>query len=481
MENKPSPNYYAAVVVINSDGQVLLGKRKEDGIWTTPGGGAEPGEENPAKTAVRELFEEAGIPANVAFLQPIESIATRNGKLCHVFLYVCGTNVIPSSKLDPDEEVGKWKFFSIDQIPNGLKEDERRFKSVRNGYMKFYGIVKSLTENLEKGGKPAQIGETRTFGGKQYQKMGNGDWRQVVHAEEKQLKQIESEKVQSLTSKLKDKVAQKNEITQAEKHYNDIKNQSVIEGKETRSGKPMFTNVDSALAHSYEPEDFREVGNIFYDRATAMAQNINKLKTTGQKVDPFYEKIKRENMQTAKRFLSQAATIDRRRAQTDYNQKVKKSTIAVGHADGAEINTADYSMERQNSMENGWMERISQIMADYQYGEVPRVIPMDAGDLYLVKVEEGIYTGMFKTITEVEDGQLEDNAKVRLERMTVPTIVQFCLAKEWIRPFDVTPEIAPQQAVALTEKLAEPTVTPTTQDPTDRKLEILRLLDKLTN
>ena len=483
MENKPSPAYYAAVVVINSDGQVLLGKRKEDGIWTTPGGTAEPGEMNPARTAVRELFEEAGIPANEAFLQPLKAIPTRNGKLCHVFLYVCGTSVVPTSKLDPDEEVGKWKFFSMDQIPNGLKEDERRFESVRNGYMKFYGITKSLTENLEKGGKPAQIGETRTFGGKQYQKMGNGDWRLVQHKEEKQLQQIESEKVQSLTSKLKEKIAEKNEISQAEKHYNDLKNQAVIEGKETRSGKPMFTNVDAALAHAYKPEDFREVGNVFYDRATKMQENINKLKATGQKVDPFYEKIKRENMQTAKRFISQAATIERRQAVTDYQvrSKVKKSTISMGHNDSAEINTADYAIEAKNSLESVWLDRMIAAMDGYQYGEVPRVIPLDKGDLYLVKVEDGMYSGVFKTIQEVEEGQLEDNAKVRLERMTLPTLVQFCRAKEWISPLDVNPKIEPQQVEELSAKLEAPMEPPKVESTIDRKLEILRLLDKLTN
>lgn len=455
MEQKPSPIYYAAVVVINSDGQVLLGKRKEDGIWTTPGGGAEPGEENPAKTAVRELFEEAGIVSNPAFLQPLEAIPTRNGKLCHVFLYVCGTSITPTSKLDPDEEVSKWKFYSIDQIPNGLKEDERRFTSVRNGYMKFYGITKSLTEKLEKGGKPAQIGETRTFSGKQYKKMADGKWEPVVHKEEKQLEQIESQKVQSLTSKLTEKVDEKTQLSQAEKHYNDLKNQTIIEGKTTRSEKPMFSTVDSALAHGYKPEDFREVGNLFYERAQSIAGNIEKLERTGQKVDPFYEKIKKENINRSRQFMNQANVIERRQDKTKVNK----------------------SMDIQNSFSNEWMERFTNTMSDYQYGESPRVIPMDQGDLYLVRVEDNTFTGMFKSI---EDGsQSQNNEKVRLERMTIPLLVQHCLSKGWITPIDVNPGIDPQQATALTETLQ----APVSSEPqiVDRKLEILRLLDKLTN
>src|SRR5690606_4972747 len=64
-----------------------------------------------------------------------------------------------------------------------------------------------------------------------------------------------------------------------------------------------------------------------------------------------------------------------------------------------------------------------------------RIIPMDKGDLYLVKVDDGMYSGVFKTVQAVEEGTLEDNAKVRLERMTLPSMVQFCMAKEWIEAF----------------------------------------------
>lgn len=474
MENKPSPAYYAAIVVINSDGQVLLGKRKEDGIWTTPGGSAEPGEINPAKTAVRELFEEAGIPANVAFLQPLQAIQTRNGKFCHVFLYVCGTSVVPTSKLDPDEEVGKWKWFNMSELPNGLKDDPRRFESVRNGYMKFYGITKSLIENLEKGGKPADVGEVRNFGGKQFQKMGDGSWKPVVHPEERQLEAEQSKKVVSLTSKLKQKIEQKNEISATEKHLHDLKNQAVVPNQQTRNGHPMFTQVDAALAHGYEAVDFREVGNFFYDRAQKLAEKIQQLKDTKQEIDPALEKIKKENIRISRAMLSQANHIDDRQAKT---KKMAKSTVMMGHNDAAEISTADYAIERATALETEWLERIQNIMSGYNYGETPRVVVMDQGDLYLVKVEDGLYTGIFKKMTQVEDGVLEDNAKVRIERMTLPSLVQFCLAKEWIS----VPQILDVKPVEeLTTKLEAPMPPPPM--PVESNLDkLLRLVEKLTN
>lgn len=477
MEQKPSPNYYAATVVINTSGEVLLGKRKEDGIWTTPGGSAEPGEESPAKTAVRELFEEAGIPADHRFLQPLQQIATRNGKVCHVYLYVAPTGIMTTSKLDPDSEVGNWKWFSMDKLPSTLKDDPRRFESVRTGFMKFHGINKSLEESLEKGGKPAQVGEVRNFGGKQYQKMASGDWKLYVHPEEKQLEAEQNKnKVVSLTDKLKNKIEEKKEVSASEQHLSDLENGAVVPNQKTRSEKPMFTQVEAALAHGYSAQDFREVGNFFYDRAQKMAENISKLEQTGQKVDPNFEKIKKVNLKYAKAFISQANRIDDRQAKTKAG--MKKSTVMMGHQDGAEINTSDFSIDNNSAAQTEWLDRVSMIMEGYQYGEVPRVIPMDTGDLYLVKVEEGLYSGAFKSLTQVEDGILEDNAKVRIERMTLPSLVQFCIAKEWIRPFrDVTPV---QEIQDLTVKLEAPMTEPVTvESDLDKRLRFMDLLSKL--
>lgn len=474
VEDVQSPPYYAAVVVINSDGEVLLGKRKEDGIWTTPGGGAEPGEMNPPKTAARELFEEAGIPADVRFLQPLEQIATRNGKICHTFLYVVSNGQETTSKLDPDQEVGTWKWFKMSELPKSLIDDPRRHASVRAGFMKYFDVQKSLIDTLEKGGKPAAVGEIRNFGGKDFQKMGNGEWKQFVHPEEKQLEaEQKKNKVVSLTDKLKNTIAEKKEVSASEKHLHDLENQAVVEGQETRSGKPMFTKVEAALSHGYEAQDFREVGNFYYDRAQKMADNIAKLEATKQQVDPNFEKIKKVNLRMAKQFISQANRVD--------DRQMKKSTVMMGHADANEISTSDFSLDEASARQSLWLDRVENAMLGYDYGELPRVIPMDLGDLYLVKVDDGVYSGIFKRVTHTPDGSLEDNAKVRIERMTLPSLVQFCIAKEWINPpVKAEPVAMPEpQVEALTAKLSEPVLTQG-QPEMDRKLEILRLLDKLT-
>jgi 8-oxo-dGTP pyrophosphatase MutT (NUDIX family) len=52
----------ATAVVFDVDGQVLLGRRADDGSWLPPGGIIDPAEQ-PADAAVREVFEETGVLA----------------------------------------------------------------------------------------------------------------------------------------------------------------------------------------------------------------------------------------------------------------------------------------------------------------------------------------------------------------------------------------------------------------------------------
>jgi 8-oxo-dGTP pyrophosphatase MutT (NUDIX family) len=52
----------ATAVVLDADGQVLLGRRADNGRWLPPGGIIDPAEQ-PADAAVREVFEETGVLA----------------------------------------------------------------------------------------------------------------------------------------------------------------------------------------------------------------------------------------------------------------------------------------------------------------------------------------------------------------------------------------------------------------------------------
>ena len=53
-----------SAVVVNDDGELLLGRRSDDGRWSLLAGIQEPGEQ-PAAAIVREVFEEAAVEVRV--------------------------------------------------------------------------------------------------------------------------------------------------------------------------------------------------------------------------------------------------------------------------------------------------------------------------------------------------------------------------------------------------------------------------------
>lgn len=65
--NAPTANSLmpaASAVVADGEGRILLARRRDNDLWTIPGGGMEPGE-TIAQTAVREVKEETGIDVEI--------------------------------------------------------------------------------------------------------------------------------------------------------------------------------------------------------------------------------------------------------------------------------------------------------------------------------------------------------------------------------------------------------------------------------
>src|ERR1041385_6382590 len=107
----------ALVMCYDVEGQLLLGRRKDNGKWTLPGGHIEDGEA-PEQAPRRELFEEAGLPA--ASLSPLKTVETPNGDTLYFFTAYVGHEPNPHSDNDPDEEVesSDWKFVDVsDGLP----------------------------------------------------------------------------------------------------------------------------------------------------------------------------------------------------------------------------------------------------------------------------------------------------------------------------------------------------------------------------
>ncbi|MFE3995723.1 NUDIX domain-containing protein [Streptomyces goshikiensis] len=71
-------------VVFDDRGRVLLGRRSDTGRWSVVGGIAEPGEQ-PAETAMREVYEETAVrcvPERVVLVQMLQPVTYANGDLC---------------------------------------------------------------------------------------------------------------------------------------------------------------------------------------------------------------------------------------------------------------------------------------------------------------------------------------------------------------------------------------------------------------
>lgn len=100
----------ALVTAYNDQGELLLGRRNDNGKWTVPGGHLEEGED-PRAGAERELMEETGLrPKSLSFLRQFETVG---GLVLYCFsAYVRGE---PHSDLDPDDEVGEWKFVDVSE------------------------------------------------------------------------------------------------------------------------------------------------------------------------------------------------------------------------------------------------------------------------------------------------------------------------------------------------------------------------------
>lgn len=135
---RASPAVGADAAVFNPQGEILLIRRQGDGTWAMPGGISEIGD-TPAETAVKELWEEAGLRGGVRRLLGVFD-AQRWGSLSpihhlsFVFEIECD-HLVPAPGLEATEA----RFFAASDLPahnmhpSHTRRVPRVFEAWKNG------------------------------------------------------------------------------------------------------------------------------------------------------------------------------------------------------------------------------------------------------------------------------------------------------------------------------------------------------------
>lgn len=462
--------FFVSIVPVTEFGEVLIGRRTEDGIWTTPGGGADPGEE-PHEAARRELFEEAGLAAPANSLELVSIGETPRGFKIYSFLWRLpkAFGEMATSRLDPDKEVKTWKLLRPDSFPAAMSEEKNasRLKTIREALMRLYAVksedhqIDSLVDKLNKGGP------------------GSG---QAGHM---------TAKKPGIAKPGAQEVPQVNKVQQ---HLDLLRHGSVLPGVHTASGKPIVTNMDAAKAQGYGIQDYVDAMNVHYNMAQKVNGAIEKMKMAGKKVPKealeiakFHEKQMKANMSARDHLEDQEKTLKEHK-----KKAVKKSVTQMGSGLGDRDLDVGSFAQTQSKADDKWMETLHTGMSDYNFGDEPRDFQTPKGVLHLCKVDDGIYSGFFTNQQMAGDGMLEDNAKVRIERMTIPELVMFMMAKEWIVDHLVAEPEKPQEAPqvvqpdfsALEQKLSQPVIpSPSISsaqfENNEQRIRMLELVTKL--
>ncbi|MFD3441940.1 NUDIX domain-containing protein [Streptomyces sp. NPDC058685] len=113
-----------SAIVFDDAGRVLLGRRADNGRWSVIGGIPEPGEE-PAATAVREVYEETAVRCvaeRVVLVQALpEPVTYPNGDRCQFMDITFRCRAVGGVACVNDDESLEVGWFTVDALPE-LKE-----------------------------------------------------------------------------------------------------------------------------------------------------------------------------------------------------------------------------------------------------------------------------------------------------------------------------------------------------------------------
>lgn len=130
---------HVATIGIISGNSILMGRRNDNGKYTTPGGHLNPNEK-PEAGAFRELMEEANIKPDALHYLGSRLVKGRDGqdRMVHAFTGFGQHNA--SGENDPDKEVSKWEWIDCSK---GLPKNVRcNLHSPKNVLLHLLGVLK---------------------------------------------------------------------------------------------------------------------------------------------------------------------------------------------------------------------------------------------------------------------------------------------------------------------------------------------------
>lgn len=114
MGREPIPTYYFALVVVRRGHRFLMTQeRKYGATWSIPGGRVEPGE-SLTEAAIREVFEETGVPIALDGILRVENTPGQQARLRIVFSGYPIDDTPP--KQAADEESLRAAYCTLDEI-----------------------------------------------------------------------------------------------------------------------------------------------------------------------------------------------------------------------------------------------------------------------------------------------------------------------------------------------------------------------------
>ena len=458
-------SFYVGLVVINSEGNVLIGKRREDGIWTGPGGGSDPGE-TPLETAVREAFEEAQLKIDTERLIPLDTLEAADGRPIICYLYPTA-DVETSVTLDPDREVPEWNFVHPDDFPKDINKDLNRLKAINNGLLVFYELKKARELNkLLKAKKKDSITE---------------DYHTKHHIAEASRHMAESIKHTELNNKLKDQIKQRKKIDmdykipeKAQVFLDESKAKAKGHAEDYQVKKQHINNAQKTKQETVKPikksTSYFQLNEIL--RKGGPGSGKRQHKTLGDKqLQERAKDLKTSYSNWTKRLKEKPGDMQAMQMVDHFEAKIRnfrkvhklsKSLMGIQENTGVAINTADQAIVE--TVGKDWLAFFQHKMENYDYGDSPREIDLsDSHHIFLVKVDDGLYSGFVKRYID-EDGvsALEENV-AKVEQQSLADIIQYLKTREYL-PIDPSPSPTNSETNILTQKL-----------------ELVKLLDRILN